>query len=352
MSFLTGIIFLDAPAAALNNSGIDANAEYRNTVLVKTIESREGIFPYVSSQAIRYWLRSTLEKNSSWKVSPTERGNNDIAYTQADPIKYWDDDIFGYMRAESKGKGEKKGKTLTRVSPFRLSTFLSLAPVRKLTVDRGTMTRQEGDPVLHFHQFYHTVLRGLFSLDLHATGTFSYMERTGFLNLDTNRIEDAKKLGLQHLEDEKSYRLSNEERQIRVATLLEGLAVIAGGAKQALHYTDVTPAIILTMVTKGGNNPLQYIIGANRDGNPEIKAGALAQMIEAWHDQIESPLYVGWVEGFHDSQREYLANLLAGKADGAVQLPTLPYGYEIGHPRLILQQVAKAFQDSTNNWLA
>jgi CRISPR-associated protein Cst2 len=267
------------------------------------------------------------------------------------------------MRAPAKSKDSGKnaasvltpleaGKTLTRVSPLRVSTFLSIAPVRELTADFGTMSRHEGNPVPHEHQFYHAVMKGLFSLDLHAAGTFSYAERTGFLNLDGNRITEAKSANLQHLEAEKSYRLPEEERRNRIAALLEGLSIMSGGAKQTLHYTDVTPAIVLAMVTKGGNNPLQYIIGAAKDGSPEVNAGALAQMFEAWSDQILSPLYVGWVEGFCDSQREYLANLLAGKVEGGTTLPTLPHGYRMGHPRLILQEVAKAFQDTGNDWLA
>jgi CRISPR-associated protein Cst2 len=364
MAFLTGVILLDAPASALNNAGVDRSNDNENAIAVKAVRSKEGLFPYASAQAVRYWLRSTLEREKpfGWQTAPIEREGK-IAYTDGNPIRYWDDDLFGYMRAPGKSKDAKAsvqnntltpiegGKTLTRVSPLRVSTFMSVAPIPGMTQDFGTMSRHPGNPVPHEHQFYRAYLKGLFSLDLHAAGTFSYIERTGFLHLDGIRIEEAKRVGLQHLESEKSYRLPDDERRNRVAALLEGLSIMSGGAKQTLHYTDVTPAVVLTMVTKGGNNPLQYIIGAGRDGRPVVNAGALSQMIEAWADQIESPLYVGWVEGFCDEQREYLANLLGGKAEGVNNLPNLPYGYQMGHPRLVLKEVVKAFQDSSNNWL-
>ena len=61
--------------------------------------------------------------------------------------------------------------TVTRVSPFRVSTLVSIAPVN-LTEDFGTMSRHDGDPVPHEHQFYRTTLKGLLSLDLRACGTF------------------------------------------------------------------------------------------------------------------------------------------------------------------------------------
>jgi len=368
MSFLTGAIFLDAPASALNNSGKDTNTTYENAVATKFATTKEGKFPYVSAQAFRYWLRSTLEreKSNGWVASPIDREGK-IAYTDGNPQRYWDDDLFGYMRAPAQSKeAEAKRKeagtkltaltaktTITRVSPLRVSTFMSLTPIT-LTQDFGTMSRHEGDAVPHAHQFYRTVLKGMFSLDLHAAGTFSYVERTGYLNLDDIRKKEAEAAGLQHLVAEKSYRLDEESRRTRVASLLEGLSTMSGGAKQTLHYTDVTPAIVLAVVTKGGNNPLQYIIGPDKkDGSPTVNLSALAQTIEAWHDQFESPLYVGWVEGFHDDQREYLANALAGKNESAVSLPKLPKGFEMGHPRLILQRIAEDFRNSNNNaWLA
>ncbi len=365
MSFLTGIILLDAPASALNNAGANRSSENENAVATKTVTTKEGTFPYVSAQSVRYWLRSTLERETpnGWKTAPIDREGK-IAYTDGNPLRWWDDDLFGYMRAPGKSEAAKASRaqltsaltpvstTITRVSPLRVSTFMSLAPTRP-TDDFGTMSRHEGNPVPHEHQFYRTVLKGMVSLDLGAAGTFSYIERTGYLNLDDNRRKEAEASGLQHLKEEKSYRLSHEERQNRVAALLEGLAIMSGGAKQALHYTDVTPAIVLALVTKGGNNPLQYVIGPDRNGLPQVNAGALSQMIEAWSDQIESPLYVGWVEGFQDSQRQYLENLLNGRAEGVEKLPALPHGFEMGHPRLVLQRIARDFQDAANSgWLA
>ena len=362
MAFLTGVMFLNAPAAALNNSGDPIpGSRTENTSATKFMRTKEGVFPYVSAQSFRYWLRSTLEreKTSGWTVSPIDREGK-IAYTDGNPLDYWDDDLFGYMRAPGSSKEavasrELRGTkltpltpktTITRVSPLRVSTFVSIA-IATPTSDFGTMSRHEGDPVPHEHQFYHTVMKGMFSLDLHAAGTFSYVNRTGYLNLDPIRIDKAKDAQLEHLKAEKSFRLSAAERQRRVSALLDGLASISGGAKQTLHYTDVTPAIVLAMVTRGGNNPLQYVVGADKDGRPKVNAAALTQAIEAWRDQILSPLYVGWVEGFCDEERATLAGLLGDPALG------LPNGYMLAHPRQALQSAAKDFANAENaGWLA
>ncbi len=356
MAFINGIILLDAPASALNNSNKAADADYDNEVGVKMIKTKEGALPYVSAQSFRFWLRSTLEQNPIWKAhtAPIFRDNK-IAYTDANPLKWWDDDLFGYMRAESKKNtakearaeaGERKDETetktsITRTSPFRMSTLVSIAPM-SLTKDFGTMSRHEGDPVPHSHQFYRATLKGLFSLDLNRAGTFSYRDQSGSRNLDEVRIGMAKEQGLEHNEPNKEYRLSLEERSKRISSLLSGLAHLEGGAKQAIHYTDVTPAIIMAVVLKGGNNPLHYVVVADEKGKPVVHVEALEQAVAVWKDKMLGKLYVGWVKGFHDHERQKLE----------AALTTLKFAYQLDHPRVILESLATDVQNPANaHWL-
>jgi len=227
MAFVTGLLLIDAPASALNNAGAAAGSRTDNTISVKYIRTRTNeTYPYVSAQAFRYWLRTSLEnmQDSNWQVSPIFRESK-IAYTDANPITFWDDDLFGYMRAPSKKTSAKEKReadtsraeettttdTLTRAAPFRVSTLVSVAPV-VITEDFGTMSRHEGDPVPHEHQFYRTTLKGLFSLNLSQCGTFSYRRRTGFRHLDDVRIEAAQQQGLEHLVEQHAYRLPRDER--------------------------------------------------------------------------------------------------------------------------------------------
>src|SRR5579875_2518471 len=147
MPFVTGCLLFDAPASALNNAGADEGAKTDNAIIVKRISTPEGPYPYVSAQAVRFWIRNSLELSSEkWKAAPVRREGK-IAYTDADPIEYWDDDLFGYMRAPSKKADAakdasasplEKDREITRVSPFRVSTFVSISPSRPV-VDFGTM---------------------------------------------------------------------------------------------------------------------------------------------------------------------------------------------------------------------
>jgi len=356
MSFVTGLLLIDAPASALNNLGSIQGARTDNTVGVKVIKAKDGMYPYVSAQAFRYWLRTTLENSElNWQPAPIYREEK-VAYTDANPIIWWDDDLFGYMRAPSKrtSAAEKRAAdesranetpttdTVTRVSPFRVSTLVSIAPVM-LTEDFGTMSRHDGDPVPHEHQFYRTTLRGLFSLDLGACGTFSYRRKTGFRNLDDGRVALAVQQGLEHLEESKAYQLPTEQRVKRISTLFEGLAMLEGGAKQSLHYTDVAPALTIMAVTKGGNHIFGHVIGATGRGLPEFKIDAFAEALRVFKDEILSDIYVGWVKGYLDDERTKLEKFITD---------TNATNIRISHPRDAFKAVAAALQESENaGWL-
>jgi CRISPR-associated protein Cst2 len=357
MAFVTGLFLIDAPASALNNLGQMEGTMTDNAVGVKFIWTREGAYPYVSAQAFRYWLRSTLEKGPwGWKKAPIYREEK-IAYTDANPIRWWDDDLFGYMRAPSKrasAAAAREGdtamesftpveETVTRVSPFRVSTLVSLAPVR-LVNDFGVMARHEGDPVPHEHQFYRAALQGLFSLDLHAAGTFTYRQKTGYLNLDKVRLEEAKEKKLEELPEEKAYRLPAEERLQRVCALLEGLAHLEGGAKQALHYTDVSPDLLIMAVTRGGNHIFGHVLGVDAAGLPVIKIEALRESLTVFAEEILSRIYIGWVKGYRDEERKRFEASL-GAEDG---LKKWEGKIIIGHPRQILGDLVSEMKAKPN----
>lgn len=316
MTYVTGLFLIDANASALNNLGAIEGERYDNSTGVKVIRANDGLYPYVSAQAFRYWLRQTLQQgNLGWKAAPIYREEK-VAYTDANPIEWWDDDLFGYMRAPSKREsakakreadasraGETETKdTITRVSPFRVSTLVSIAPMRP-TNDFGVMSRQEGDPVPHEHQFYRTTLKGLFSLSLNASGTFWYKEKTGFRNLDDVRIEIARSKGLDEVKGEKAYRLPKEQRLQRVTALFEGMAKLEGGAKQSIHYTDVSPVAVIMAVTKGGNHIFGHSINANSKGLPEINLEALKESLRVYENEILSDIFIGWVRGYAEEER-------------------------------------------------
>ena len=95
MTYLVGKIALDVVAGAPNNAGSDGNV-----AATKTMRVGRDVYPYVSAQAFRRWLRDSLPAEE--QASPVERsgsGKKQQAYTSGRPDKYLDDDLFGYMVA-------------------------------------------------------------------------------------------------------------------------------------------------------------------------------------------------------------------------------------------------------------
>ena len=137
-----GFILIDVDIATLNNAGKSTTSNFDNAVATKSIIKNGKKHTYVSGQAWRFWWRDTLQKQLNWKLSPITRESK-IAFTDANPIKYADDDIFGYMRAAKAPQVDEKGEiikdkkgnpkmgnvTVTRISPLKNSAIVSVASV-------------------------------------------------------------------------------------------------------------------------------------------------------------------------------------------------------------------------------
>lgn len=361
MAFISGIQIINAPASALNNSGPDPRSGAQNATATKYLRVNGKRYPYVSAPAYRRWLRETLEAlgPDEWPYAPVFREKK-VAYTDGDPIRWCDDDLFGYMRAQSNKKdaassrAEREGDTpmekettITRVTPFRAGTLVALSD--GVETDAGYMSRFEGHPVPHTHQFYRASLKGMFSVDLGSVGRFTYEERTGYKNLDSVRREKAEEKGLRHIEEEKAYVLDDEERFRRVATLLRAMPVITGGAKLGVHYTDVSPALAVFAVTKGGNNPFQYAVDADGKGQAKIDLEALKEVAEVWGDTILSPVYIGWVRGYAKESRQAFDDAFK---DGDVKDlgDKFPHGIEVGHPKAVFEKLAEKLKSENSDW--
>jgi CRISPR-associated protein Cst2 len=292
-----------------------------------------------------------LERSGGdWKAAPVFREAK-IAYTDANPIEWWDDDLFGYMRAPSKRAGARSGENeenqtpvtgeITRISPLRMGTLVSLGPVR-IVDDFGTMARQDGDPVPHEHQFYRATLQGLFSLNLTTAGTFFNGGRVGYRNLDDVRVKIAtdRKLESVIVHGQPAFRLALQERSKRVASLVRAIGELEGGAKLTLHYTDVTPGLIVAAVIRGGNHPLSHVVRTDGQGQTEVIIDALKEVLRVYKDQILSDVFVGWARGYLDSQRAAVEAL--GDTDrSGIRL-------RWGHPRETMAELARELEAETN----
>lgn len=286
---INGFMLIDAPHSALNNAGNDSSERTENVVRVKAIRKGRKVYPYVSGQALRYWWRTTLEDKFNWKTSPIEREKK-IAFTSANPVEYDDDDVFGYMRALKKADGG----TVTRLSILKNSPLVSIAG-QVPTEDFGVMARHEGDPVPYEHEFYSTVLKGIFSLDLDSIGVFYKSERTGYRNMYPELEAIAEKSGAANIENK--WIIPLEVRVKRVKDVLKALPYLTGGAKQTSHLTDVSPKLLILAGIDGGNHLFMNLV-REENGEALVDIEALKDVISDYSDILLTDIYIGRRKGF------------------------------------------------------
>ena len=318
---IQGLILIDVDAAALNNAGKNTSSNFDNAVKTKTIYKNGNSYVYVSGQAWRNWWRVSLQKNQGWNLSPVTREDK-IAFTNANPIQYPDDDVFGYMRAASeivkdaKGKEKKENITVTRVSPLKNSVLVSASAVRPVE-NWSSMARQEGDPVPYAKQEYSAVMRGMFSLDLDMIGTFSNYNKTGFKNLSDSLKEETLKMnGTEEIPDpfidkQTLVRLSKEVRIQRATDTIKALKNISGGAMQTNNMADVTPKFIILATTKTGNHPFSHVVKSKGeyDESVVLNIEGLKEVIEDYKNDFVGNIYIGKRSGFFDDDNADLEKL-------------------------------------------
>ena len=321
-----GFILIDVDAAALNNAGTVPSAGIENKVETKKIIKNGQTYVYASGQAWRYWWRDTLQKDINWKLSPvTKLENQNVVYTEANPIDYDDDDMFGYMRAaketesdengkpkiDAKGKEKTKDATVTRISPLKNSALISVGAVR-IAKNFSSMARQNDVPVLYGKDEYSAIMKGMFSIDIEQVGTFSNFNKTGFKNLNKKTldlIENNKKdfeffpdrfVKNKTGEPEQLIRLSKEIRGKRITDTLKALKTISGGAMQTNNLTDVTPKFIVLAITKSGNHPFSHIISSDpvNKENPILNINDLKSVISEYENDFICNIYIGRRGGF------------------------------------------------------
>ncbi|MEI6898483.1 MAG: type I-B CRISPR-associated protein Cas7/Cst2/DevR, partial [Bacteroidota bacterium] len=257
-----------------------------------------------------------------------------IAFTNADPFQYPDDDVFGYMRAakdaeldengeqmkDKKGNIKMTNVTVTRVSPLKNSAIISAASVRP-EANWSSMSRQEGDAVPYEKQEYCAVMKGMFSLDLAMVGTFSNYDRTGFKNLSIFLQEEALKNGAEEIDDpyildgkgnsKKLVRLGKGIREKRILDTLQALKTIAGGAMQTNNMGDVTPKFIILATTNTGNHPFSHVVGSKgqRDDEVVFNFDGLVEVLKDYKDTFDGSIFIGRRSGFMDDIANELESL-------------------------------------------
>ena len=413
LTHVAGTFAIQADGAFLNGAGL-GDGEDRNVTIPKTFGDGRNRVPYVSAQAWKRWLRTTVCQEAGWPQSEPQaigwnpKGNVNKIAGKLNPVEFPEDDIFGYMRAQE-GQGRRKAaeaeeeeeedeglstKAVMRASPFAASLlvslrsegwrgedegfvhltrydptalanaeverFLSAVPEKKQDKKTDAWKRLEEfgknwsvqvrsaadsanldqlrallsekakekgkevkfienatSPLPYTTRFYNTNLQAVFCLDYSRLGVFWNLgDRVELEPSKAKRLVQEKLIEDVSLANEykaltqdgrlgQIYRQVNveKERKARASELLNALAVLRGGAKQAQFGTDVSPkALILCGLTCG--NPILNHLFSDVGEGPLFRVDTFKEIICDYADRIATPVLVGLRTGYIRNQED------------------------------------------------
>ncbi|HZO88724.1 MAG TPA: type I-B CRISPR-associated protein Cas7/Cst2/DevR [Chthonomonadaceae bacterium] len=362
---LTAAMLVEANGAALNNAGNAAGQRLDNAVVVKQIQVGRNSYPYISGQAIRRWWREVLYADFGWEPSPVTREAKS-AYTQGDPIRYADDDVFGYMaakkaprrrgrRAEEEAsesslaeggtaqveESAEAGGTQRRVSPLKNSLLVSVLP-NVITSDFGHFSRDlpvENPNMVPFeHEHYTALMQGVFTLSLTDVGRF---ECGPMRDLPTGTPTEGVTVvrEMDGASRPKVLALPFETRRERVAQAVEALAHLRYGANLTRNLSDVVPAVILLGFLDGGNAPFQNLFAPGENGTVVLNLTRLESVLTDYRDRLLAGgrLFFGYRPGILGNEAEVLERLRSGVAG---------VSFMVGTPGQAIREIARMARES------
>jgi CRISPR-associated protein Cst2 len=334
LTHVVGTFLIQAEGAFLNGAGLGAG-EDRNVTIPKTFTDFRDHVPYVSAQAWKRWLRNTFQEENPdepaaelVQTGTSAKGTTSKIGTEMDPIKFPEDDIFGYMRAEKgqgrtaadddedddgdsdaaegeaavKEKGKEKVAAVMRPAPFAASILVSLRKSGWEGLDEGFVHLKEGTPLPYSTRFYNTQLQGVFGLNYSRLGVFR--NEGDRIELDRPLVDKYLKEGKIQKDPERDlYGTTNNPRKARATKILKALAVLRGGAKLAAFAVDVAPKVIILAGLTCGNLIFNDLFEDTKEG-PKLKLDTLKEVIADYKNRIVPPVFVGIRTGYLHTDSE------------------------------------------------
>ncbi|MFQ5561400.1 MAG: type I-B CRISPR-associated protein Cas7/Cst2/DevR [Nitrospinota bacterium] len=253
ITYLTPVSF-----ASLNGSDKEAD----NISSIKKITKETDQFPYISSQAVRRALRdqlAVLGRALSEGVAATIKKG--AATTQQNPAQFIDDDLFGYMGTEEAKEG-KKGKSITRTSPVRVSPLISL---HKYQGDLDFATnfmgvKAGGDPNIFETEIHSGIYRGTILIELDRIGSGGGFE------------ED----------------IEHSEKAARIKDFLSAFKNLWTSGRQTRFLADISPKFIAAaMLTAKNPIFLESVVPLNGGVDTEL----LDETLQDFNVEIKESLF-------------------------------------------------------------
>jgi len=192
------------------------------SVLKKTVDIDGREYLRISGQSVKYQIRQIWrEKNLSVsEIRARQEAAEKVIVSAGNPIKYIDDDLFGYMLA-----GVPREKDRKRTAVVRTNGMISLFPYRG---DRDFGVRYDPKDPMGKHNIYEVEV------------TTNVMRGNMFVELDRLGKFDRYELGTDN-----GHEIPPNEKEQRLQALFDALFHFWGGAHLSNYFTKTYPEVML-----------------------------------------------------------------------------------------------------------
>jgi len=277
-----------------------------NIVVIKRLQDSKGdYYVYVSGQALRYYLKETMnelgmpltkiDKKGKYKINASAKGKE--RYKEI-VRNHPDLDLFGFMEAVR----EEKEMALRRWSPVKVSPLISIYPWKG---ESDLLTRrkegQAGGDLVKVEVNAFNFMRGTIMVDVDAVG--SYVEEGSYVDEISYEREMVR--------DEKD----KENKKRRLGWLIEAIKNLDGGAKKARLLDDLTPKFVVITKQKAGTPIFLNSLHVSEDGSINIML--VKEALEEYKTIIEEST-VGIRSGIFKNEEEVKKELGATTVNIAI----------------------------------
>ncbi|GAB63517.1 CRISPR-associated protein [Candidatus Jettenia caeni] len=258
-----------------------------NYVDVKKYKFQDKEYPYVSGQAMRYYLKEGIRRLRTTNdcCVPDDKGEACGNVTTC-PLC----DLFGFM-ATIKGEGAK-----VRVSPVKVSPAIGLLPFdANSTID--FLTRKKHKP--EGEKASGDIVNVELGMNLYKGGISIDVAKVGF---EEEYDETNKKMKFKDMRGGDDNEKGNETRN-RIAQVLESLSFLSDYSKQARLLTDFTPDFIIISFQNNYSHRLQKALELKSDEEINLNTDRLKEIL-ADISEYSNSIYVGMITGILDNEAD------------------------------------------------
>lgn len=293
--YLNAAYFTEVIVGRLNGSAqqVENNSGngFKNTTYIKKIGRRAT----VSAQCQKYNIKRFAERKGFKLSNRTKIGNRIMI--SADPSKYVDEDVFGFMRAEKDELSEEEYQQLTKEEQATFSKnkkkySRNITKKRKSNFQMSHLTNISNGRVNTEWNVASSSSENLpYAVEI-TSGIFA-----GISNININGIGKYKISGIDsEFRDysssepvtEESITITEQEKYHRIEAALRGLQYLSIEGNQNNYLTDTTPKFIILAEYSWGNNVFQGVIKSDA-----VDIEALKETIDENNEFRLTDIYIG-----------------------------------------------------------